>query len=114
MFAKRQDKRKIRHRRVRSKVIGTATRPRLSVFKSNKFVYAQVIDDEKANTIVSADSKKMNKGTMTEKAAKVGEEIAKVAKDKKVSEVVFDRGGYLYTGVVKSLADGARKGGLKF
>ena len=114
MNTKRENRRKIRHRRVRSKIKGTSSRPRLSVFKSNKFIYAQVIDDDNASTIISFDSRKIKDGTPRDKALIMGEEIAKLSKDKKIEEVVFDRGGYIYTGVVKALADGARKGGLKF
>jgi large subunit ribosomal protein L18 len=114
MVSNRDNKRKVRHRRVRAKIVGTTKRPRLSVFKSNKFIYAQVIDDGKANTLVAFDSKSIKDGTAREKAQKVGEEVAKLAKAKKIDTVVFDRGGYIYTGVVKALAEGARKGGLKF
>jgi len=108
------EKRVRRQRRTRSKVIGTAQRPRLTVFKSNKYIYAQIIDDEKNQTIVSASSAKMGANGLMEKAKKVGSELAKVAKDKKIKEVVFDKGGYLFTGRVKALADSSREGGLKF
>src|SRR3989344_5820442 len=103
-----------RHARVRAHLSGTEARPRLSVYKSNKFIYAQIINDEKGVTLVSYDSRKEKKGTMLEKASKVGESVAALAKAKKIGAVVFDRGGFLYTGLIKSLADGARKGGLKF
>lgn len=94
-----------RKRRVRAKVWGTALKPRLSVYRSNVYIYAQVIDDDKAHTLAAA------KGT---DSVKVGEEIAKKAKEAKVTTVVFDRNGFLYHGRIKSLADAARSGGLKF
>ena len=100
--------------RIRGKISGTAERPRMSVFRSNKGIYVQVIDDLTGNTIVAASSKGLEGGTKVEVAAKGGEEIAKRAMEKGVTEVVFDRNGYLFHGRVKSLADAARKGGLKF
>ena len=100
--------------RIRGKISGTAERPRMSVFRSNKGIYVQVIDDLTGNTIVAASSKGLEGGTKVEVAAKVGEEIAKRAMEKGVTEVVFDRNGYLFHGRVKSLADAARQGGLKF
>ena len=93
---------------------GTAERPRLCVFRSNKQIYAQVIDDVAGNTLVSASSKGITEGTKTEIAAKVGEAVAKKALEAGINTVVFDRNGFLYHGRVKSLADGARKGGLQF
>jgi len=114
MTKTRREKRIMRHKRVRAKVRGTSEMPRLSVFKSNTAIYAQVIDDTKSETIVSSDSRKAKGKTLTEKAKEVGSEIAKLAKAKNIDKVVFDRGGYLFTGVVKSLAEGAREGGLKF
>lgn len=106
-----------RHRRVRAKISGTAARPRLNVFRSSKHIYAQLIDDNAGCTLVSASS--MDKdfdgtGTNKEAARKVGELIAKKAIGKGISEVVFDRGGYLFHGRVLELAQGARDGGLKF
>lgn len=106
-------KRAVRHKRLRAKVSGTATRPRLAVFKSNTAVYAQLIDDEAGKTIASADSRK-EKGTRLESAKAVGTVIAKKATDAKITEVVFDRGGFQYQGIVAAVADGAREGGLKF
>ena len=106
-----------RHTRVRGKVSGTAMRPRLSVFRSTKHIYAQLIDDVAGVTLVAASSveKGFNAyGGNQEAAKKVGEEIAKRAVEKGITEVVFDRGGYLYHGRVKELAEGARAGGLKF
>lgn len=94
-----------RHNRIRAKVKGTATRPRLAVYKSNRYLEAQVIDDTKSVTIFSA---KMDD------ALKLGAEIAKRAKEKGIDKVVFDRGGFRYTGSIAILADAARKGGLKF
>lgn len=111
---KKSDSRIRRHARIRSHLSGTATIPRLAVFKSNRYIYAQIINDEKGITITSADSRKEKKGTMIEKAGKVGEAIATLAKEKKINAIVFDRGGFYFTGHVKALADGARKGGLKF
>ncbi len=100
--------------RIRGKVQGTAERPRMTVFRSNKAIYVQLVDDLKGETICSASSKGLEGGTKTEIAAKVGEAVAGKAKEKGVESVVFDRNGYLYHGRVKSLADAARKGGLKF
>lgn len=106
-------KRAARHKRLRAKVTGTASRPRLSVFRSNQFVYAQLIDDEAGKTLAAVDSRK-EKGTKSEAAKTVGAEIAKKAKAAKIEEVVFDRGGFRYQGVVAAVADAAREGGLKF
>jgi large subunit ribosomal protein L18 len=106
-----------RHRRVRGKVSGTAARPRLAVFRSNKGISAQLIDDDSGKTLAGASwigVKKGFKGTKTEQAAEVGKLLAAAAKKVGVETVVFDRGGYLYHGRVKALADGAREGGLKF
>ncbi len=114
----RQKKRTVRHNRVRSKISGSSERPRLCVFRSNAFVYAQVIDDAKHSTILSASDKNLpasaKKGTKIERASKIGEHIAKLALEKKITTVNFDRGGYKYHGRVKALAEGARKGGLIF
>ena len=106
-----------RHARVRSKIIGTQDRPRLDVFRSNTNIYAQLIDDEKGVTLAAAGSNEKDfgiSGGNCEGARKVGKLIAERAKKKKISEVVFDRGGYIYHGRVKELAEGAREGGLKF
>ncbi len=107
-------KRVRRHAKIRSRISGTAEMPRLSVSKSNKYISAQLIDDVAAVTLASAHSREVKGKTMTEKAALVGESIAAKAKAKKVTKVVFDRGGFIYTGNIKALADGARKGGLTF
>jgi len=110
----KQTKRTSRHRRIRSRVIGTATKPRLAVFKSNRYMYAQLIDDEAAKTIAASDSRKLSGENLSEKAKSVGEDIAKKAKAAKIESVVFDRGGFRYIGAVAALADAAREGGLKF
>ena len=106
-----------RHKRVRGKISGTAECPRLNVFRSTKNNYAQIIDDVKGVTLVAASSldKEFNgNGGNKEAARKVGELIAKRAAEKGISQVVFDRGGYIFHGRVKELAEGAREGGLKF
>ena len=100
--------------RIRGKISGTAERPRMSVFRSNKGIYVQVIDDVAGTTLVASSSKGLEGGTKTEVAAKVGADIAKKALDKGITQVVFDRNGYLFHGRVKSLADAAREAGLKF
>lgn len=111
------EKRMQRKIRTGVKIFGTSVRPRLSVFKSNVHIYAQLINDEDEKTIVQASDlklKKTGKMTKTEVAQKVGEDIAKSAVAKKIKKVVFDRNGFNYHGRVKALADGARKGGLEF
>ena len=111
---KKVAKRERRHRRVRSRLSGVKGRPRLSVFKSNRFMYVQLIDDTVGTTLASASTKGLKGKTMLEKAQSLGEKIAETAKAKKISKVVFDRGGYLYTGKIKALAEAARAGGLSF
>ena len=108
------NKRIRRHNRIRSKVKGTILRPRLSVYKSNKHLYAQIIDDDAAMTLVSISTEKLAGKGMLEKALSAGKEIAKHAQSKNIKKIVFDRGGFIYTGQVKALADGAREGGLEF
>ena len=104
-----------RHRRIRSQVSGSASRPRLAVFRSNRYLSVQVIDDEKEKTLIGLSTKELAaKGTRTEQAGALGKKLAELAVERGISKVVFDRGGYLYTGNVKALADGAREGGLKF
>jgi large subunit ribosomal protein L18 len=109
-----------RHLRVRKKIEGTAERPRLNIFRSSKHMYAQIIDDTKGVTLVAASTNDKDlKGDITnggniEAARKVGETIAKLAKEKGIEAVVFDRGGYIYHGRVQALADGAREAGLDF
>lgn len=107
--------RKRRHIRIRTRVNGNSTRPRLIVFRSNTHTYAQLIDDE-TNTILlsSSDMKAKGKETKVESAKKVGTEVAKLAKEKGISACVFDRNGYKYHGRVKAVAEGAREGGLEF
>ena len=108
--------RKIRHTRVRNKIAGTSEVPRLNVFRSNNNIFAQIIDDEKQTTLVSSTSVelKINNGGNVEGAKLVGADIAKKAKKAKITKVVFDRGGYLYHGRVKALAEAARENGLEF
>ena len=108
--------RKIRHTRVRNKIAGTSEVPRLNVFRSNNNIFAQIIDDEKQTTLVSSSSVelKINNGGNVEGAKLVGADIAKKAKKAKITKVVFDRGGYLYHGRVKALAEAAREAGLEF
>jgi large subunit ribosomal protein L18 len=109
--------RRRRHRRVRGRVAGTAERPRLAVFRSNVGIYAQLVDDDAGKTIAAASWQqvpKSFKGSKSEQAAEVGKRLAENAKAAGIETVVFDRGGYLYHGRVKALADGAREGGLRF
>jgi large subunit ribosomal protein L18 len=103
-----------RHARVRAKISGTKEMPRLSVFKSHKYIYAQIIDDVSGHTLASFDSRKTKGKTLSEKAKEVGIGIAKKAITAKIKKVVFDRGGYLYAGKIKLVAEGAREGGLEF
>jgi large subunit ribosomal protein L18 len=104
--------------RVRKKIAGTAQRPRLSVFRSNSDIYVQLIDDDNAKTLVSASSRDKDivaqKGTKSEKSKLVGAAVARKAVELGLKDVIFDRGGYLYHGRVKAVADGAREGGLNF
>ncbi len=116
----RESSRKKRHQRVRNKIMGTPERPRLNVYRSNKNIYAQVIEDQSGRTLVSASSlepglrSEVDRGNNRVAARKVGELLAKRAIEKGIKEIVFDRGGYLYHGRVKELADGAREEGLHF
>lgn len=105
-------KRRARHARIRARVHGTPARPRLTVFRSNKAIYAQLIDDTTHTTLAAADSRN-EKGTLTECATAVGTKIAELAKKAQIESVVFDRGGYKYQGTVAALADAARNGGLR-
>lgn len=110
-----KDKRKRRHLRVRRKVKGTAERPRLSVFRSHRHIYGQIIDDEKGATLVAASNFDLGEqGSNEEVAQRVGKILAERALKAGVKEVVFDRGSYKYHGRVKALAEGAREGGLEF
>lgn len=109
-----------KHKKIRNKITGTSERPRLSVFRSNNHIYAQVIDDTKGHTLVSAStvdkdiSSKLEQTNNVNAATAVGEMVAKKAIEKGINNVVFDRGGYIYHGKVKALADAAREAGLKF
>jgi large subunit ribosomal protein L18 len=105
-----------RHRRVRGKVSGTAERPRLVVFRSNRGIFAQLVDDEARRTLASANwlAQRGHKATKTDQAAEVGKALAAAAKKAGIETCVFDRAGYLYHGRVKALAEGAREGGLQF
>jgi len=117
MRGSRTDARRRRHFRVRKKVQGTAARPRLAVFRSNRYIYAQIIDDDSGRTIIAASSREASfsgKSLTTDTAGGVGELAGKRAKDAGIDQVVFDRGGYPFHGRVKALADGAREAGLKF
>lgn len=115
-FSKNERREKIK-RSIRRNIFGTAEKPRMSVFRSNKQITVQIIDDVTARTLVSATSKDKEiesvKATKSQKAAMVGKLVAKVALEAGITQVVFDRNGYLYHGKVKALADGAREGGLK-
>lgn len=107
--------RKRRHVRIRKTISGTSAVPRLNIFRSNSNIFAQIIDDETGNTLVSASTIDMKiKSNNTEACVKVGQEIAKKAKKLNITKIVFDRGGYLYHGRVKALADAAREEGLEF
>lgn len=119
MALTKQERRLRIRRRIRKRISGTAEKPRLSVFRSNTQIYAQFIDDTKGVTLASASSRvkeiaEKTNITKTEQARLVGQLAAKKASEKGITEVVFDRGGYLYHGRVKALADAAREGGLKF
>ena len=107
-------KRERRHKRIRSRLSGTAERPRLAVFKSNKFIYAQLIDDAAGRTLCSASDIKNAKGTKVSRAIAIGAEIAEKAQKSNITSIVFDRGGFRFTGRVKALADSAREKGLVF
>lgn len=117
MSGSRAEARNRRHRRVRKRVTGVTARPRLAVFKSNRYIYAQVIDDIAGKTVAAASSQEQplrERTLTTDTAAEVGKLVAQRAKDAGVDSVVFDRGGFQFHGRVKALAEGAREGGLKF
>ncbi|TSC78187.1 MAG: large subunit ribosomal protein L18 [Parcubacteria group bacterium Gr01-1014_33] len=117
----KREKRERRHTRVRARISGTRDRPRLLVFRSNRYMWTQLVDDAAGRTLVSASDrefqgkkgKKTQTGTRREGSIKVGEAIAKKALEKEITTAVFDRGGYKYHGLVRAVAEGARKGGLK-
>jgi len=111
--AKRQ-KQVRRSIRVRKKIVSTTSRPRMAVYRSNNYIYVQIIDDKKGHTLAAASDLKIKEGKKTERAAKVGEMIAEATKKVGIEEVAFDRNGYKYTGRVKALAEAARNAGLKF
>lgn len=111
---KKNDKRIRLKAKIRSRISGTSLRPRLSVFRSNKFIYAQVINDVTGKTLIQASDVKIKKGTKTERAKQVGKMIAEVCIKNKIDKVVFDRNGFKYTGRIKLVADEARVGGLQF
>jgi large subunit ribosomal protein L18 len=116
-MATKKDSRRLRIRRsIRTKISGTTGKPRLSVFRSNKEIYAQLIDDVSGQTIISASSQDLKsvKGTKVEISKSVGQKLAEKAVSSGIKQVTFDRGGYLYHGRVKALAEGAREGGLNF
>ncbi len=103
------------HRGIRKKISGTAARPRLSVYKSNRAIYAQLIDDTRGHTLAAANSMELGvKNNTIESSKQVGQKLAERAKEAGIESIVFDRSGYLYHGQVKALAEGAREGGLKF
>lgn len=109
-----KDKRERRHYRLRRKLTGVSERPRLAVYRSGQHIYAQIIDDTKGATLASESDLKLKEGTKKDKALTVGENLAKKALKLKVTQIVFDRGGFKYHGRVASLAEGLRKGGLQF
>jgi len=116
---KKLEKRIRLKKKIRTKILGSSDRPRLSVFRSNQFIYAQVIDDATGKTLISASdmptkTNKDTKGTKTERAIKIGTDVAKASIQKGIKKVIFDRNGFKYIGRVKALADGARTGGLEF
>ena len=105
----------LRAKRTRAKIRGTAIRPRLSIFRSNQYIYAQLIDDVKGTTLASGSTAKIKEGkNKTEKAMLLGKELSAAAKKVSIKKVIFDRGAYKYHGRVKAVADGAREGGLEF
>lgn len=114
MINKKTEKRIRLKKKIRTKIMGTAVTPRLSVFRSNNYMYAQIIDDMKSVTIASASDIKAKTGTKTERAKAVGAIVAKMAITKGIKSCVFDRNGFKYTGRIKALADSARLAGLKF
>ena len=104
-----------RHRRIRARVQGTAERPRLAVSKSNRYIAAQLIDDVAGKTLLGMTTRSLSgDATRSEKARELGTRVARAAKERGITDVVFDRGGYMYTGNIKACADGAREGGLTF
>lgn len=116
-MAQRQSKRELRfrrHKRVRAKVRGTASRPRLAVYKSNRYLHAQLIDDNAAKTLIGVTSRGIGSGSKVERSRAMGEGLAAAARAKGIEKVVFDRGGFSFRGRIAACADGARAGGLVF
>jgi large subunit ribosomal protein L18 len=109
----KREKKERRHKRIRSKISGTSSRPRVSAYKSNTELFVQVIDDTNAKTLLSISTKKESGKTKTEKSSSAGKSLAKKMLDEKTTEAVFDRGGNLYTGRIKAFVEGLREGGLK-
>jgi large subunit ribosomal protein L18 len=114
LVIKYKHQRDLRRKRVRAKISGTAEVPRLSVFRSNKYIYAQLIDDVKGHTLLSVCGISKEKTKKTDKSKDLGKELAEKAGEKNIKKAVFDRNGYRYLGRVKTFAEGAREGGLKF
>jgi large subunit ribosomal protein L18 len=114
MFNSKVEKRNRRHKKIRSRVFGTATKPRLAVFKSNKNLVAQIINDESGETLVHVWTKGMDGKTLKERVEVAGKKLAEDAKAKGIETVVFDRGGFIFAGNIKTLAESARTNGLKF
>lgn len=110
----KKEKKIRRQRKIKAKIFAKSKKPRISVFKSNKYLYLQLIDDVEGKTLCAADTRKVKGASLKEKARLAGKELAQKAQGVKVSDVVFDRSGYIYTGIVKEAAEGAREGGLKF
>ena len=102
-----------RHKKVRAKISGTSSKPRIAVFKSNQYIYVQVVDDENGKTLLSVSDMEVKTGKKSDKALKIGETLAARMKEKGLLEAVFDRGGFKFHGRVKSVADGLRSGGIK-
>src|SRR3989344_7549454 len=113
-YKQKREKRGLRHRRVRSRVVGNVARPRLAVFRSSQHIYAQVIDDTSGKTLISVSDLDIERGKKSEKALEVGKRLGKKAVEMGVKEVSFDRGGFKYHGRVKALAEGAGEAGLEF
>ena len=112
--SQKKEQRTRRHAKVRARIVGTMECPRLAVFRSNKYISAQLVDDTTSTTLAHATSQNLTSGTPMEKAVAVGKSLAEKATAQNIQKVVFDRGGFLYTGQIKALADGAREGGLTF
>ena len=110
----KQKKRLRLHKKIRARIFGTKDRPRLCVFRSANHIYAQLIDDEASKVLVSVSDLKLKKGVKVNRAMEIGKLIAKDAIKKNIEKVVFDRGGFIFQGRIKAVADGAREGGLKF